>query len=360
MEKRIALTIIAQTVALVFVSCASQSAVTRTSTNGAQKTSMIAGRRISGMVIEKSCGSDLRQADSILQDATGSYWLGGIFGLVRFEADSNQCLHIRLDEGFAPRLIAQSSDGKLWVLASSIFGPNVVSFDPGTKVPGPQPRRSMLPDEMFSVSAVFAGKEGRLWFAVGGRLVAYANGLFQKPLEVEVSGSSGLARISFGLEDSDGNLWVGWGSTVYSYQLRTRKWTNLLGSSSNMAVNGAYEDSRKRIWFWRPSGTVSQYDMRTENLTSYDLTRELGLAGGVRPGGGVSNPRLLSSGVVEDKGELIFATRSGLVTFSETGGWNVVTSQNSALPSDVVTAIAKDRVGKMWLGTASGLVVLEP
>jgi len=68
------------------------------------------------------------------------------------------------------------------------------------------------------------------------------------------------------------------------------------------------------------------------------------------------------TGIFEDKyGQILFATMQGLITFlGNENKWELLTSENSYLPGEVVTCIFEDKDSKLWLGTGQGIVVLEP
>jgi hypothetical protein len=65
-------------------------------------------------------------------------------------------------------------------------------------------------------------------------------------------------------------------------------------------------------------------------------------------------------GIQTEPGHLFFATDGGLVEFNASS-YQVITAQNSNLPSNNLRCISEDHSGNLWIGTgSSGLAIFSP
>ena len=56
----------------------------------------------------------------------------------------------------------------------------------------------------------------------------------------------------------------------------------------------------------------------------------------------------------------MFGSHEGLFTLNEAEKkWELATSENSGLPTDWVTSISEDKLGRIWIGTSNGVVILD-
>lgn len=242
-----------------------------------------------------------------------------------------------------------------------------------------------------SVSAIVQTRDGFLWLATNEGLARYDGQkfrVFRFSASEVASGASN--RMQSLLEDPRERLWVGTASGVYRLERETGRFLALPSPS-------AAEDHRRsplaldgegRLWVGRGAG-VERLDEATGELHRFALPGDddgwvAALARA--PGGhlwalvtGVDwgAPRLYrldpERGVIGEPLHLGQGTRAFLLAFQRSGaawlnsdpstlrapaGWTFPAL--SGAPVEPLQAFLEDRAGRVWLGTGSGLYLVDP
>lgn len=316
---------------------------------------IVAGRKVIGIFRDKSGQVRFSSANKIIQDRGGRVWVAGEGGVHVYDELRDRWTTFQSGVLKSPtssmKMIAESVDRRIWVASMPVVGPNLSQFDGY--------RWSIIRRFSLPISTIFSGREGVLWFGMGKELVPYRADRWGKPFDVSAASGVDLPRIITGLEDRDGNIWIGWRNGALRLEALTGQWTNQLGQDKMAPVSIIYEDSKGRIWFANLGTVIGVYDKSSDSWSGYDMRSALAKLAEFK------DARLLfSQGVnsISQDGtdQLMFGTRRGLIVYTESQNrWELFTCENSALPSETITALMEDRVGRMWIGTSEGLVILD-
>jgi ligand-binding sensor domain-containing protein len=331
----------------------------------------VAGHRLIDTYDRENSGLRVKSVYVIFQDVDRLFWIGGDSSLDRFDAAANKWTSSEEEGGDdvkSVHLIGQSEDKKLWFATGMILGGRLVRFD--GKRWETLSRDSNVPplqNTVYSVNAIFPGRGGNLWFSVGASLFAYDKGRWVQTLDVSSIINRPL-RINAAIEDREGHIWLtGPPDNILRIDPTEAGWVSYSkpdGIRSVTHVRCMYQDRDGRIWFGGSDGIVASYDDRVDRWRTFDLHTYLG-------GDSKTELLMLSGGpdlttsvrmIYQDRsGQMMFLTPSGLVVSSaDASRWDVFGADNSALPSNNVYSVLEDNVGRIWLGTSKGIVVLEP
>ena len=157
------------------------------------------------------------------------------------------------------------------------------------------------------------------------------------------------------LEDSNGGLWAGtyWAGLFYynphSKASRVyKKNESMLNTLSNNAINGIFEDSRKRIWVTTENG-LNQINLSTKEFKWY--TTENGF------------PSNVFYSIIEDKEfGLWISTANGLVNFDPLSGKiDIYSTENGIINNQFnYNSAFKDSNGQLFFGSVGGLISFNP
>lgn len=315
----------------------------------------VASRKVIGVYRDKGGQVTFNAANMINQDRAGRVWVAAEGGVHLYDERRNVWTTFQTSAVKSPtssmKMIAESEDGKIWVASIPLVGPNLSQFDGY--------RWNIITRFSLPISTIFSGRNGTLWFGVGKELIPYRAGGWGKPLDVSRARGVEVHRIIAGLEDRDGNLWVGWRNGTLRLDAMGQ-WRDRVGQDKMAPASLIYEDLKGRIWFANLGTVITVYDKPSDSWSIYDLRNVL--AGKFADDEDSRLPPSDGVNSISQDGadQLMFGTRKGLVTYSESENrWDLLTSENSALPSETITALMEDRVGRMWIATAQGLVILD-
>jgi ligand-binding sensor domain-containing protein len=229
-----------------------------------------------------------------------------------------------------------------------------------------------------AIHDIFQGQRGRVWFLIDDGL-AWFDGKTWSAYQ-GVSWALAIDDSIFftaGLEDAGGEIWLGLrGIGVRSFDRQTltfkrydqgsRRETASHGGSAEGPRIGSvfdiYEDRAGRIWFSTgPDGHIYLYDKKAHRWTTYYLPRLAQDESESPETGGQSDASYSITSVFQDRrGLVMIATNKGLVTFNESSNeWHLLTTSNSALPSNPINCLMEDQAGSIWIGLDKQLVVLQ-
>lgn len=340
------------------------------------------------------------QIGKIFRDNEKGVWigtnLGGINYLSPFHTNFHRYVPITGNSISSKRVrdIAESPDGLIWLATEdaglSIFNPATGHFDNNNLASG----NLRLHDDK---TLTLLGRENEMWvgyFKNGVDVVDYATGKVR-----HLSGDDlGLNDESiYALcEDSDGNVWLGNGWSIYNSKGRTLPmnimpefglnynfdimedsnhdiWVITMGNGvyrytpstkeikhfthnendsttlSSNSVSNVLETSRGQLWFSTDRGGICVFNPKDETFTTYSLQQGL--------------PDDTAYKMLEDKnGYLWFGTNNGLVKFNPADGTNTVYTTNNGLPANQFSykGALKASDGRFYFGCSEGLVSFDP
>ncbi len=242
-----------------------------------------------------------------------------------------------------PRNIFRGSKGKSWIaLKDGIF----VYDDEGWKLAISQPHKS----QRIALSLNYKDKFSQ-------SLTEKKRGLVESVISesLDAPNISNLGDVSTGIEDREGFIWLGTGRSLIKVNPSNSEWTIFSLQSLMGEVSQIYEDSDGKIWMATVRGDILAYNKSDDKWDAYSLTEILEQSPQPSP------VDFRINGICEaDNNKMIFATYRGLVVLKESERrWEVYTPHNSDLPNENITAIMKDNKGRIWLGAAENIIVLE-
>jgi ligand-binding sensor domain-containing protein len=325
---------------------------------------------------------------SILQEASGIFWISTADGIYLYDEKTNQWTTLLEGDKLGSLLwpqFYQSQDDRIW-LRSRVTG--IVKYFDG---------RGLQEDGKLgtrAVQAIFNGLAGKLWFVLEDEMVCYEHGnwsatvklpegarayretpqetqqylspevkrlieRYSKGKQITVTASrANLSTIESGLQDRDGFIWLGGLRGLFRFDILEAEWRTIaVPEKLQGGVYHIYQDRKGVLWFSDMYRDVSLYDKRKDTWGGYTL---------IYPTKKDYKPSLRywvsTRALYQDRqGRMMFATSEGLITFlQDQDKWEVFTEHNSGLQDDYVTGIMEDRKGRIWIGTAGGILVLEP
>jgi len=318
---------------------------------------------------------------NMAQTPDGYFWLGGEFGLFRFDGvravSWQPPAGQELPEKFAFRMVS-ARDGTLWIGTFS----GLASWD-GVKLT----RHPEFADRF--VQSLFADHEGTVWAATKGGVGSYARLCAMRRGSSQCFGEDGsLGKAVWTIsEDHSGVLWIGADSGIWRWKpgpprretaeprdisgLAETEDGHILGSTFGGGLIQLEDRSGAHLMPYPmrpPIGWTQTLDDRELNANKLLRDRNGGLWIGTMEHGlvhvykGRTDVFTKSEGLSGDIVLCLFEDREGNVWVCTTGGidrfreFAVTTiSSKEGLASDTVESVLGDRDGSVWIGTRQGL-----
>lgn len=282
--------------------------------------------------------------------------------------DINQYAHTvwTVRDGFSLGNIysmAQGPDGYLWL--GGEFG--LFRFDGARSLPWQPPAGQHLPET--NINSLLVSRNGTVWIGTFGGLVSWNQG------KLTVHSEIGQPFVASLCEDNDGTIWVGTLDTPFGrlYAIRPDG-TQRVGDDSSFgrAVWGCYQDGKGGLWeasqsgLWRikpgpPRRFAAPMELigltKGENESPLVAEHAGGLLQLIRgklepyPIQGVTGSnRLLRD---RDGGLWIGTVERGLIHVHQ--GRTDVFTKSDGLSGDVILSLFEDREGTIWVSSTGGL-----
>lgn len=292
---------------------------------------------------------------NLFQDSEGFIWISTYNGLVRYDGYSTIVYKPDIEnsgksiDGFV-NIVTEDNQHRLWIGTHNGLYVLDKKKDRIERVVSP-----VL--EGNYIEAIVYTSSGDLW-------VGSNKGLFRKkagekdfekydPLMREDNAGLDIKSI---IEDKRGNIWVGtWANGLFRYDPQTKRFYTYKGLNPAHSAHILFQDKDENIWIgtWRYGllKMVNPYDM-----DNYSFQRYMHITG---------NPESLADDIVyainqdPNSGKLWIGSRSGLsVLESEKNGGcftNYLPGNKSGdLPFNEVDALMCSRDGLMWVGMLGG------
>lgn len=291
---------------------------------------------------------------SLLEDSSGTLWVGTEGGLFRHDPHSKAFSRIVRNPANADSLsanavsaIAEAPDGGLWV---GTYGGGLNRVDRAT---GESRHFCVDPDRPDRCTSgviwdLHAAADQTLWIAGDGlwRLDPADDSLTLRSPPGVI-----LESIVFIVEDNDGVLWLGglWGR-LYRYTISTGEFETI-----HFDFQHQHQGTDNRFDSLLLDGDTLWIGMG-DALGAYDTTN--GSFSKLRfetsEGAGLSS--LGTWAIHRDRtGDLWLGTSVGLIRHTTADGRFRLLTTHDGLPGSVVYSILEDEAGTMWLGTNQGL-----
>ena len=302
-------------------------------------------------------------ATALLEDRTGTLWIGTPNGLDRHAPRTRRLQAYRRPESGAQELAIESpwavvddGQGGLWVGGQGQGLRHInLAEDQWQSWRHSEDDPESLPSD--SVYALTRGRDGGLWIGTNkGLAFLEPSGSLRLlyPKEAEPLGSADNAVYSL-LLAKDGTLWVGTnsglarldpdGSSFHGFDFGT-----LANGSTRAVVFSIAEDPDGKLWIGTFRSGLLQIDPKTGAVEQY--AREMERLDGI------PSDRI-NAVYVDGNGAVWAGSPLGLHQFDPANDHFVSLHRANGLPTDVVESIVEDLGGALWVGTSNGLARLD-
>lgn len=295
------------------------------------------------------------QIGKIFRDREKGIWIGTNLGGINYVSPfhTNFLRYVPLTGNSIAskrvRDIAESPDGLIWLATEdagiSILDPATGLFDNNSATTG----NLRLHDNK---TLTLLGRDNEMWvgyFKNGVDIIDYATRRVRhySAADLGINEESVYALC----EDSDKNVWLGNGWSIYNTSDNTMPMTLIpeFGLNYNFDI---LEDSNRDIWVITMGNGVYRYTPSTKEVRHYTHDE--------------NNPASLSSNSVSNiietsRGQLWFSTdRGGICVFNPKDETFTSYSLQQGLPDDTAYKMLEDKNGYLWFGTNNGLVRFNP
>lgn len=274
--------------------------------------------------LDASQGMNASYVLSILEDSLGYMWFGTLGGLSRY--DGNTFIHYTTEEGLLHNWVnslLEDRNGNIW-FRTMVNG--ISRYD------GSNFTHYLISDGLGrnAVSSLVEDDQGHIWIGTDNGLYRLVEDHF-----IHYSVKSGLSdnRINALYIDRDGSLWIGTlGGGVNRYDGQSFTHFNSRNGLAEENVNAIFQDREGKMWFG--GEMLSAFDGNSfKHYSIRDLFR-------VR-------------GIIDDVlGNLLVISDNGLLKFDGQNFFQL--TKKEGLADNRIWSIMKDRLGRIWLGTAGG------
>ena len=300
---------------------------------------------------------------TIFEDAEGVMWVGTQSGLTRFLRRPPAFVNYKHEPGNGNSLrnsmvwsVQEDSKGFLWIGTED--GLNRLDRRTGQFTlyrHDPQNSHSLSYDK---VSAICEDRSGALWFGTYGggldRFEPTTGQFFAYRHDQNNPSSLGSDSVLCLLMDRRGTLWVGTqGGGLNHFDSGTGRFTAYRNgpTDTDTLLTVIFEDRAGMLWLGNQLEGLSRFDPKTEQFTTYRHNRD--------------DPRSLSHNKVnairEDRqGRLWIGTESGLNLMDGSRGTFTTFTTTDGLPDNAIKGIQEDAQGYLWLATYNGLSRFHP
>ncbi|MDR2274810.1 MAG: response regulator [Sphingobacterium sp.] len=301
---------------------------------------------------------------NIVQDDSGLIWLGTDHGGINAFNKKNQHIEIIGNDRYDPRSLPYNSITSLYKDQSGIiwagtykggisyYHPNLLLFPLVKNYPG-------LPKSLpyDDVNKFIEDRKGNLWIGTnGGGLLYYdiIKKTFTQYLHDPKNPNSLSSNVIVSLLlDTDGLLWIG----TYRGGMCRFDGKNFKvfhrdagpGKLNDDSVWEIYTDSFNRFWVGTLSSGLYLFDKKTEQFSKNYNTR----------GETIKNSYI--SVIFEDsKKRLWIGTATGLVVMNPNGQVNYINTGTSPMKllNDLIYDVKEDKNGRIWVATQEGLHII--
>ncbi len=349
-------------------------------------------------IVHTGAGQPIRSVGRIIDDPSGSVWLGTFGGVYRLNEDGSITLAAS-EAAVGKNIIALASDssGLLWVgtyldgitqlsfeeprfrtvpmhdrehstCVRSLFvlrgGDVMIGTDAGLHLWDPERGIVMrqqwydrLTDDLPSrtVSAVLESDDGMIWVGTLHGLYRHDPGTGRTRRFVNDRGTGSLSATAVNclLEDRGGNVWVGTASGLNRYHASTGRFERYGNAPDGRGLSSDYilslfEDSGGRMWI----GTYGCTDVMSADRKAFSHYPQDPYDPST-----MTNNYALS--FFEDSSGVWIGTAGGLNRIARDGSIRHWTAAEG-LPNAVIAGIVPDARGRLWLSTHHGLVCFDP
>lgn len=337
---------------------------------------------------EKSKARFFNLAKVIFQDQSGVFWIGSLLGLYAYDENRNQWMDFNNGSNAKSfryiKTVCQDRQGRIWLKS---LGSEIRFFD-GQKWHSYSELHSPISIPVDN-SVTFTGKDGELWFVTEKGLITFdgkkwtspiapseefenayarmaviyrnrAEGIIRNPSLEMASNSQRIPMnpkhkdnlfldIYSGLQGDDGSVWLGAKKAIIRFQLKKNTW-KVYPLRELLEVRRLYQDRLNRIWLADEQGHLLVYDEKDDLWKLYDLAKYFPQI----------QPKQIMSIYQDKSGVIMIGTEEGLITFSEKENrWRIHTETAPEFPVFSITAITEDKIGRIWLSTGEGILVLK-
>ncbi len=292
--------------------------------------------KISIPKIEKGSAASGIIAIQLYCDTAGRIWLvtngrNGIF--VYMDGAFRSLSELEQFEPYSVTSVGQDLNGNFWLALAEkgivrLNNGKAKRIESGTKI------------DRIPTKAIFAEKNGTLWFGTEQGIAAYTEGKFYDYTAENPLATATVNRI---LGDREGCVWF---ATDRNGIIKMNH-GKFVSEKTDCTVNAIAQDKEGLIWLGTDKGLLCKTD-DGENIEN-DLTRHLdGIR--IRHVGSAKNGDIL----------VCCYKKPGIVRWSKRSGEIKSWSRDDGISGDKTRVVIEDRGGNLWAGTTTGLSVIRP
>lgn len=310
----------------------------------------------------------------LFQDREGRLWIATFGGLSRLDRDEDRFIHYQYDPG-NPKSI---SSNRVWCLEEDVSGALWVGTWSGGINRLSQDGASFTRYRMDHVDgphissdrirALLAGKNGDVWIGTSGgglnRFDPETGRIDVFAREAETDDTLPDNRVWSLHEDSRGTIWVGtYGGGLARFNPSSRTFRTFAHAADNPhsiagnTIPAIYEDRSGILWLGGDRG-ASKFNLAQERHVRYvndpDDAASLGHTEILSLYQSGIDPNIIWIGTNEGGLDRFDARENSFDHYTSSS------PSGNALSSDIVTDVAEDNNGTVWIGTRVGLNRLDP
>jgi len=290
------------------------------------------------------------QTASIFEDSEHTMWFGTNDGLYCFEKGKSLIeFHHRPDDPFSlssneVHTITEDANRKIIIGTAngiSIYDKRINKFE-----------RYLFSEKKHEQNSIFAilQSKSKLWVATNDKIGSL--NLKENKL-IQYSHLSQIKRISGGLVDFSGLLWISTYNGVYKIDVENQKFNHYFDSDFTAANNTSsqirsfYIDKNNLIWVGTKDAGLQIYNRETNKIErTYNTTSP--------------NSKIISNAVEvifeDSRSDIWIGTGSGLMKYNQktkqfVNSTQFLTEKKFDLENKWISAICEDKNGSLWLGT---------